>query len=469
MDSMSMRVFRRPSSILWSEIDKWAPDSALLRLGELPAGWRLLRVGDFATQLDNREKVTPEGAYRMAGVRWYGEGVFYRETVRGRDQSASYLFPLVPGAIIYNRLFAWKESFAVVPNALDGGYVSNEFPQFHIDPKVALAEYLYLLFGTKKIIEAVNAASVGSAAVSRNRFKESEFLSFRVPVPPLNVQRKIVAYWNLENSKASAKVVESQELTNRAPSLLARSVGLESLDAAHGRRAFVSQWRSTERWGVDVAREISRRPDIEMGGFPVVSLSDVILDLQNGWSPKCLSRPAEDDEWGVLKLGAVSFGWFDARQNKALPKNLAPREQYEVLPGDLIISRANIARYVGACALVGEVRRKLMLCDKLFRVIFKLDSPILPKYLNEILKIPHLRWQIENNLTGASPTMKNISKPALLGLKFPLPPLGVQSEIISEIEKMRGAARILREDAEVGRGQAKLNIEKMALGLSSME
>lgn len=469
MGAASIPVLRRPSSILWSEIDKWTPDSALLRLGELPAGWRLLRVGDFATQLDNRERVRPEGAYRMAGVRWYGEGVFYRETVRGRDQSASYLFPLIPGAIIYNRLFAWKESFAVVPSELDGSYVSNEFPQFHVDSTVALAEYVYLLFGTKKIIDAVNAASIGSAAVSRNRFKESEFLSFRVPVPPLDIQRRIVAYWNLENSKASAKVFESQELANRTPSLLARSVGLKNLGTAHRRRAFISQWRSTERWGVDVAREISRRPDIEIGEFPVVSLSDVILDLQNGWSPKCLSRPAEGDEWGVLKLGAVSFGWFDARQNKALPKSLAPREQYEVMPGDLIISRANIARYVGACALVGEVRRKLMLCDKLFRVSFKPDSPILPKYLNEILKIPHLRWQIENSLTGASPTMKNISKPALLGLKFPLPPLSVQGEIISEIEMMRSAARTLREDAEVGRGQAKLNVERMVLGLSSVE
>jgi len=74
----------------------------------------------------------------------------------------------------------------------------------------------------------------------------------------------------------------------------------------------------------------------------------VIADLQNGWSPKCLTRPAESEEWGVLKVGAVSFGWFDERQNKALPSNLKPREQYEVKAGDLVISLANITQYVGA-------------------------------------------------------------------------------------------------------------------------
>jgi hypothetical protein len=121
-----------------------------------------------------------------------------------------------------------------------------------------------------------------------------------------------------------------------------------------------------------------------------ISLSDVISDLQNGWSPKCMGRKAEGNKWGILNVGAVSFGSFDENQNKALPSKLKPREQYEIKSGDLIISRANINQYVGACALVENVRSKLMLCDKLFRVVWKQDSPILSEYLNEILKKYHI-------------------------------------------------------------------------------
>ena len=100
------------------------------------------------------------------------------------------------------------------------------------------------------------------------------------------------------------------------------------------------------------------------------------------------------------------------------------------------------------------------LCDKLFRVAWKEESPVLPKYLDEILKIQHLRWRIENNLTGASPTMKNISKPALMALRFPLPPLDIQEEIISEIEEKRQEARDLQNDARVSHKQAGVEIEK---------
>lgn len=64
----------------------------------------------------------------VAGVKWYAEGVFHRETVLGKDMSAKFVTPLVAGALIYNRLFAWKESFAVVGLEHAGLCVSSEFP-----------------------------------------------------------------------------------------------------------------------------------------------------------------------------------------------------------------------------------------------------------------------------------------------------------------------------------------------------
>jgi type I restriction enzyme S subunit len=72
---------------------------------------------------------------------------------------------------------------------------------------------------------------------------------------------------------------------------------------------------------------------------------------------------------------------------------------------------------VGACALVKETPPRLMLCDKIFRAVWRPRSPVLPAYLDEVIKTPHLRQQIEASLTGTSPTMKNISKPALLALR----------------------------------------------------
>lgn len=188
---MGVSAQKCPSFLLWSEIDKWTSTASLLRFGDLPEGWHLRSVHEFATQVENKEQVKAEQSYRMAGVRGNGGGIFHRETVLGREQSANYLYPVKPGAIIYNRLFAWKGSFAVVSEDFGGFYVSNEFPQFELCPKIVLPQYAFLLFTTSKVVGAIKAASIGSAAVSRNRFVESELLSFKLPIPHFQFSKRL--------------------------------------------------------------------------------------------------------------------------------------------------------------------------------------------------------------------------------------------------------------------------------------
>ena len=88
------------------------------------------KLGDILREVSSREKLEPETFYRLIGVRWWGEGAFERERKMGRDIKAKSAFRISKGAIIYNRLFAFRGSFAVVPDHLGGCHVSNEFPTF---------------------------------------------------------------------------------------------------------------------------------------------------------------------------------------------------------------------------------------------------------------------------------------------------------------------------------------------------
>ena len=100
---------------MWSEMDRWVVPASALLGGTLPDGWEIVKVGEIVKLVTERILVEPGREYKMAGVRWYGEGVFHRETVPGQKLSAKYIAPLKPAAFIYNRLFGWKASFAVVP------------------------------------------------------------------------------------------------------------------------------------------------------------------------------------------------------------------------------------------------------------------------------------------------------------------------------------------------------------------
>jgi len=464
---VATNAHKRAHVFWWKDLERWIVP-AQQHSTKLPEGWSLVRIGDLVKQVTDKVKVEPSQEYKLAGVKWYGEGVFHRETVKGADSSATYLMPLIPGSFIYNRLFAWKESFAVVPEELNDCLVSNEFPQFIVNGERLLVRYLYLFFMCKSTIRAVNKASIGSAAVSRNRYKEEYFLNVQIPLPPISVQQTIIDLWQQAQTEIATAQKFASGIEQKAAKEFVKGLGLTTPANLTTHKAFALRWEELDRWGVGV-NQPANRLDVNTSSFPVKMLGEIIADLENGWSPQCLTRRATYDEWGVLKVGAVSFGVFDQEQNKALPESLQPVSRYEVKPGDLIISRANIAQYVGACALVKETRSKLMLCDKLFRVIWKKQSEMMPEYLDEVMKTPHLRFQIENALTGSSPTMKNISKPSLLALKLPVPSLAVQKSLIESIKSIRIQAAEERGKAVQVSNSIKAEIEGLILGTKKVE
>jgi len=452
-----------PQSVNFSELLRW---DVKYFWGQIKSKYPLVSLATFVR--DHNEKVRPfeypEDKFKILGVN-NTNGIFHAYDAFGKDIKQPYK-KVSTDDFAYNPYRINVGSIGRVPPEHDGTFISPAYVVFSIDKKVILPELFWFILKSEFFNQTLRAATAGSV---RMNLTYPLLETLKIPVPPISVQKKIVAYWEKININTKADTASSEELTNSTPNLLAAELGLTPLGETHSKRAFISRWGETERWGVELARELSRKPNLKLSQFPIVSLFEVIEDLQNGWSPKCLSRPAKNDEWGVLKVGAVSFGWFDQSQNKALPKRLKPITQYEVVAGDFIISRANITQYVGACALIDQVRSKLMLCDKLFKVIWKQNSSVLPEYLNEILKIPHLRWQIENKLTGGSPTMKNISKPALLSLKFPLPPLEIQKKIIDVIEAKRNESRTLLNGAKKKLEEVSKQIEKLILGTLSVE
>jgi type I restriction enzyme S subunit len=113
--------------------------------------------------------------------------------------------------------------------------------------------------------------------------------------------------------------------------------------------------------GIDWLGKVPAHWDVK----PVKSL---IHSIEQGWSPQCEGYPADDGDWGVLKVGCVNGGRFDPDENKALPVNLEPIPSLGIAKGDILISRANTRELVGSAAVVEDNYPQLMLCDKLYRL-----------------------------------------------------------------------------------------------------
>ena len=238
----------------------------------------------------------------------------------------------------------------------------------------------------------------------KTELKAKRLLPVPVPLPPLAEQRWVVA----RIEELAAQIHEVRTLRHQAA---------EEADA--------------------LTISASRSLFGEMPKKNWAPLNHFVSEIENGKSPQCESSPASIDEWGVLKVGAISFGSFDEQENKALPIGMTPNPKYEVRPGDFLMSRANTTELVGACAIVGQTRPRLLLSDKTFRFHFQRNAEVEPHWLDYAMKSPALREQIERGATGTSPTMKNISKQKVMELLLPPHTQSEQRRIVAELDALQ--------------------------------
>lgn len=155
-----------------------------------------------------------------------------------------------------------------------------------------------------------------------------------------------------------------------------------------------------------------------------------VTSIEQGWSPECESRPAEDGEWAVLKVGCVNGGVFRPNENKALPSALMPRPELSLCEGDVLVSRANTRELVGGCAVVPHDFPHLILCDKLYRL--KANNKVTSEFLAALIAV-YGRREVEVEATGASSSMVNIAQAVILNLAIGLPPIHEQVDVITAI------------------------------------
>jgi len=185
---------------------------------------------------------------------------------------------------------------------------------------------------------------------------------------------------------------------------------------------------------------------LEMFGDPVRNekewdkkqFSKLLADIESGKSPKCEARQATDEEWGVLKLGAVTSCVYEESENKALPQGIDPQIKHEVKRGDLLFSRKNTYELVAACAYVFDTRPRLLMPDLIFRFVFKDDAKINPIFIWKLLTSAPQRKKVQSLAAGAAGSMPNISKTKLKQILLPIPPLELQNQFAAIVEKVEG-------------------------------
>jgi len=381
----------------------------------LPNGWKLAELNDLQSEEPRAITDGPFGSnlarahYTASGPRVVrlqniGDGVF--NDARAHISQAHFetlrTHEVLPGDLLIASLGEVLPRACLAPASLGPAIVKADCIRVRLSRDVDPRWVMYSL----QRPQVRRWADDSRHGVGRPRLGLKVIRQIPVPLPPLDEQRRIVDILedHLSRLDAAASSVEAAE------------------------RRLIALRRST-------LNALFSGSD-----YPRVPLRELVVGIEAGRSFGGSSHPASDDEWGIIKVSAMTWGTFRANENKAIASDRADA-RYEINKGDLLISRANTTAYVGASVLVGEVRPRLLLSDKSLRI---LAAPgVEREWLWRALSAPDARSQMSAAATGTKDSMRNISQPALLNIELSAVPVTDQKAAVAiSLEVETGIQRL---------------------------
>ncbi len=323
----------------------------------------------------------------------------------------SHEMMLAPGDVVFNNTNSVE---LVGKTALFEGYeepitYSNHFTRLRTDLRCLAPEYLALWFQhlwSTRYFESICDRWIGQAAIQRRKIEALE-----IQLPPIEDQRCIAA-----RLKAQLAAVEEARQAARAQAeeaeALTRRIREQSLEA--------------------------------LEDLPRVVLGELLLGIEAGKSIQTSERLASEHEIGVLKVSAVSWTEFRAKEAKAIDGNYTPDDRHFVKQGDVLISRANTVELVGAVVRVERDYPNRLLSDKTLRLVLD-ENRVHSNYLIHVLRMPEAREHIEGNATGTSDSMRNISQDTIRAVPVPLPTMEEQIRIANRLNEAESVSKTLNQ------------------------
>lgn len=445
-----------------------------------PPHWAVCRLGDLALTITGGGTPSKNHpAYWGGDIPWasvkdlkelkFLDDTEERVTEEGLKNSSSNLIP--PGRVIVcTRMGLGKIAINRVALAINQDLKALELPK-EVNP-----DFFLILYQTRE---------VKGTGTTVSGIKQEQLLSLPAALPPIEEQSRIVA--KVDELMALCDKLEAQQQARRKLQNALRQSTLQAVANASSPHELQTTWaRLADNFGrlfhapedvvdlrkmaselairgaldgfseptdtstVDVyLEELARRKlgkrfaksvqtdeDIPLpNGWRWVLLEDLLSDSESGWSPKCEAEPRRDDEWGVLKVSAVTWGAFNPNENKRLPLSLEARPECEVKPGDFMLSRANTAELVARSVIApDDCPQKLLMSDKIVRLNFLDDA--LKSWVNLVNNSDFARAYYRERATGTSDSMRNVSRQVIHELPIPLPPLKVQERVLLALNRL---------------------------------
>ena len=190
--------------------------------------------------------------------------------------------------------------------------------------------------------------------------------------------------------------------------------------------------------------ELFGDPDENPFEWDVSAVGKLISSCEAGWSGNGTQRKKKDGEIAVLKVSAVTKGYFTPDECKVLNDQSSIKKYIFPQAGDLLFSRANTREMVGATAVITQDYPEHILPDKLWKIRF-IDT-VDVWYMKYVLSSKSIRSIFSSVSNGTSGSMFNVSMEKFKSIVIPLPPLELQKQFATFVEQTDKSKVVVQDE-----------------------
>ena len=363
------------------------------------------------------------------------------------------MFAAWPGDVVFSRIDARNGAIGVLQESIAKAVVTTEFPVFVPVPDRLDGGFVKRVLRTGHFLAALRRKASGTSG--RKRITPDAFADLRVPLPPLDEQRAIVAAHRAALDRAADLEREADEAEARAMEAFEAALGFGPPAPLPERPVFIASFKDLDRWSHEGILRATLAPGKKETKFPIVELGTVGR-VSYGLQKSPANRPGMHPR-PYLRVANVQRWRLDLAEIKMIDVPDRDMPMYRLEDGDILLCEGNSAGLVGRGALW---RNEIPDCVHQNHVLrARMDaSKIVPEFalavINSTYGQTYFRSKAKRTTNLASINSKEVS-----GFPLPLPSLGEQQELIDELSRERRLAEDMRRQATAVRAAAWMDFE----------
>jgi len=326
--------------------------------------------------------------------------------------------------------------------------------RFIINPLKALPDYIFAFTQSNTYKEWVNAIQRPSGQPNINA---EEYQSLEIPMPPVDIQEKVVSLIRKAYSEKKSKDLEDQQLLDSIDTYLLDELGITQPEVHNELKDRIF---------------LMNRSELE-GRFDPTVYKDGVKLISPKWDNVKLSKVALVNPSGAYKGQAVdtpisfvpmevvdeTFSEITTKGETTIAQSSGFTKFRE---GDLLWAKITPCMQNGKSAIAKNLTNGLGCGSTEFFILRPKDERLAIEYLHVIL---HMKCVRETAMLffGGSAGQQRVPASFLENFNIPLPPIGKQVEIANHVYELRQQAKGLQEEGMRILEEAKLEVEQMIL------